>query len=61
MSRVLIAEKALVAAIAESDASGLSAIGVSKPKEDVEARMLLERLRLKRLRRWGSSRRGMQI
>lgn len=51
-TRVLVAEKLLTAAIAESEDCGITAIGVAKPDEDVNARLVLERLRLKRARRW---------
>ena len=51
----------LLAAIDESERAGIKRIGVSQPKEDIEARMLLERLRLKRKRRWGDKRRGLAV
>ena len=58
---VAAAETALLAAIDESERAGIKRIGVSQPKEDIEARMLLERLRLKRKRRWGDKRRGLAV
>jgi hypothetical protein len=58
---VAAAETALLAAIDESERTGIKKIGVSQPKEDIEARMLLERLQLKRKRRWGDKRRGLAV
>ena len=58
---VASAEAALVAAIDGSEQAGIKIIGVSQPKEDVDARMLLQRLRLKRGRRWGGRHRGLDI
>jgi len=58
---VATAEDALVAAIDQSEQAGIKMIGVSQPKEDVDARMLLDRLRLKRARRWGGRHRGLAV
>lgn len=59
--RVMQAEQGLVVALQESEGAGIKLIGVLQPTEDIEARLLLERLRQKRVRRWGASRRGMHV
>jgi hypothetical protein len=58
---VAAAENALVSAIDQSERAGIKIIGVSQPKEDIEARMLLQTLRLRRSRRWGGKGRGISV
>jgi hypothetical protein len=60
-SQVMRAEELLTQAIEASELSGLKTMGLAQPTEDIAARMLLERLRQKRVRRWGASRRGVMI
>jgi len=60
-NNVATAENALAAAIEQSERAGIKIIGVTQPKEDIEARMLLERLQLKRARRWGGKHRGLAV
>lgn len=58
---VMLAEHELEAAIAESEETGIKEMGVAQPREDIQARMTKERLRQKRGRRWGASKRGLQV
>jgi hypothetical protein len=58
---VAAAENALVSAIDQSERAGIKIIGVSHPKEDIEARMLLQTLRLRRSRRWGGKGRDISV
>ena len=55
------AENALVSPIDQSERAGIKIIGVSQPKEDIEARLLLQTLRLRRSRRWGGKGRGISV
>ena len=55
------AEEALIAAIDESEKARIKIIGAAQPSEDLDARMLLQRLRNKRGRRWGNRGKGLGV